>query len=213
MRIETLNGMPNVNGLSRVNPINGLSRVNLNGLSRVNLNATYSLNDGFTLNGFELNAYLDECAMYGEYPTMNGLKDWWKKRQANKQAKKEGRQLLRADKRQNRKEFWGGLKDAAVTAAESLKGGISDFDLMEIGGQMLPAELTNYLPADSEEMDTKGLFKPKFNPLSGKWWTNSRVPVMQKVGVGAVGLVGIDALTGGHILLQRVGVMKPKKKK
>ena len=214
MRIETLNGMANVNGLSRVNPVNGLSRVNLNGLSRVNLNATYTLNNGFTLNGYELNEYLQDCAAYGEYPTMNGLKDWFAARKARKAAKREKREARKDERRQSRREFWGGLKDAAQRAAEGIGGGVADLDLMEIGGQFLPDEMAGMMPGQSGQMmDEKGLFGPPSllkNP--GKWFSSKRVPTWQKAAVIGGSVVAVDALTGGNIILQRAGIMKKKRK-
>ncbi len=228
MRIETLNGMTAANGLSRVNPVNGLSRVNLNGLSRVNLNASYTLNNGYTLNGYELNAYLEECAIYGEYPTMNGLKDWAKKRREKKAARQQrkeerrvgrtqeraARRSRREERHERRGEFFRNIGEAAREAAAGIGGGLADLDLAEMGGQLLPDEFDQFIDISGDmPADEKGLFgPPKFNPFSGKWWGSSKVPVIQKIGVGAVGLVGIDALTGGNIILQRAGIMKKKKK-
>jgi hypothetical protein len=47
----------------------------------------------------------------------------------------------------------------------------------------------------------------------GKWFSSKKVPTIQKVLVVGGGVVLIDALTGGNIVLKRAGIMKSKKRR
>jgi len=230
MRIETLNSMVQMDGLSRVNPINGLSRVNpINGLSRVNLNAQYTLNNGFTLNGYELNEYLENCAMYSEYPTINGCMNFFgKKARARRQERRAGRQERRAQRKDERRsarmERQQGRQDARTQRAqlrtEALKdvaGSVSEGlrDVLPGGGEMVSGfvdDFTGGFGPGQDFADEKGLFgPPSLFKDPGKWFSSNRVPTWQKAGVVAGGVLLVDAVTGGNIVLKPLGLKKGKK--
>lgn len=64
-----------------------------------------------------------------------------------------------------------------------------------------------------QDMDERGLFgPPSLFEKPGKWFRSKQVPVWQKAGVVAGGVLLIDGLTGGNIVLKRVGIMKGKKR-
>mgnify|MGYP006878681869 CR=1 FL=1 len=92
------------------------------------------------------------------------------------------------------------------------KTGIDFGDLDAIADE-IPYEIDE--PVFDDLSDEKGylLGKVPFEPWKMKWWKSKRVPMMQKILVAAAVGVTVDAITGGHVVLQRVGLMKPKKKK
>jgi hypothetical protein len=67
--------------------------------------------------------------------------------------------------------------------------------------------------SDSENEQRLFSSKPSLFKEPGKWFGSKKVPVIQKIGVVAGGVVLIDALTGGNIILKRAGIMKGKKRR
>lgn len=177
-----------LNGLSRVNidpKLNGLSRVNLNGLSRVNLN-------GYSLNGYQLNAYMRFCKANQLDPSMNGAFSAFLAKVAPK------------------------IKGGITKIVDRVRENKQNREIVESLKNQQPGTTVDTTEVDEyfSEVDERGLFSaPSLFKEPGKWFASDKVPVIQKVGVVAGAVVLVDALTGGNIILQRVGVMQPKTKK
>lgn len=188
MKITTLNGLSRVN----IDPkLNGLSRVNMNGLSRVNMNG-YTLN-GYQLNGYQLNAYRRFCRQNNLDPRMNGAFSAFLAKIAPKVKGGITKIVDRIRENKANREY-----------IESLKNNVPGAPAVDT------TEVDDYFA----DVDERGLFSaPSLFKEPGKWFASDKVPMIQKVGVVAGAVVLVDALTGGNIILQRVGVMQPKSKK
>jgi len=168
----------------RIETLNGLSRVNID--PKLNGLSRVNLN-GYSLNGYQLNAYLNYCKRNRIDPAMNGAFATFLSKVAPK------------------------VKGGITKIVDRIKENKANRDFVEMYKNTPDAiEETEFLP----DVDTRGLFDaPSLFKEPGKWFASDRVPTMQKVGVVAAGVVLIDALTGGNIILQRVGIMKPKTKR
>jgi hypothetical protein len=199
MKIEILNG-------SRVQHINGTVEDYMQG-SRV-----YHLN-GYTLNGYTLNAI--EQMSDVDFEVLKAI--------VSGELDKDNMQgLSLAAIAGLAKKVVGGIKKGV----QFVKGGIEKLRSgSDRVSEVLAAADNNNGSQKLDEFQTavtnefqnseKGYLvgKSPFEPWKGKWWTDKNTPTMQKVGVGTALLVGIDALTGGNIILKKVGLMKGKKKK
>jgi len=232
MKIATVNGISRVstvNGFSRVSPVNGFSRVSpVNGISRVSLNGIENLSiNGYEFNGYEFNDYLENCAYSGEYPTMNGLKDWIARsrerkaaRQDRRDRRREARTIrqemkgdVRAERRDARKGFFRDIGEnvRGLIQNKARELGLDASALMDQDIDFANLRLDEQMMTEDEQK-LFGLGKPQLFKEPGKWFASNRIPTINKVGVAAAGLLLVDGLTGGNIILKRVGVMKPKRK-
>lgn len=217
-----------MNGTNRMMPANGTNRIEhmnagttvaemmQNGTNRIEYMNGYTLN-GYTLNGYTLNALenMDEAdyevlkmivsGELGEGEEMQGL----------------GLAAIAG----LAKKVVGGIKKG-VQAVKGFVGKVKA--VTEKGGELIEAaqqapdgrgmeRLNEFQDAVIDEMPGGGEEKGLFGPPSllkepGKWFTSKKVPTVQKVAVVAGAVVVVDFLTGGNIILKRVGVMKGKKK-
>jgi len=184
MKIRTLNG------LSRINIDPQLNGYDLNGLSRVNLNGLSRVNlNGYSLNGYQLNAYMRYCRTNNLNPQMQGAFASFIAKVAPK------------------------VKGGITKIVDRIKENKQNRELVEAWKNQT-TEPTTTEEFFENEVDERGLFSaPSLFKEPGKWFASDKVPTIQKVGVVAGGVVLIDALTGGNIILQRIGVMKPQTKK
>lgn len=215
MRIDVLNGFSRVDLTPE---LQGFSRVNLQGFSRVNLNGMYNLN-GLVLNGYELNEYQNYCELNGMNPrNMDSLSlfalataakkgvDLGKKIREKRMAA--GKKPLFAKIRERRQA--AGKKPIFETIANRLQ---AKADQESATRDMNTDNFENDFTIEQNFETEQRLFGPPslFKDPS-KWFASNKVPVVQKIGVVAGGVVLIDALTGGNIILKRVGIMKKGKK-
>ena len=233
MEIQILNGTSNaqLNGFNRISAVG--SRGSINGFNRINYMNGFTLN-GYTLNGYELNAVEDYCEMchyYGDTPTLNGLRDFFARRKAQRQERKQARPgyqrrerrreartqnvemkpQRQAERRERARNFLSKIGKVGEQVA-SQKFGIQfpDMSFDDMGENDMPLFL------DDTVMSDKGyLFgKPPFEPWRGKWWGSSRVPVWQKAAVGAGGAVLFDQLLlKGKFTNPILGINKGKARK
>jgi hypothetical protein len=195
MRIDVLNGFSRVNIAPE---LQGFSRVNLQGFSRVNLQGMYNLN-GFTLNGYELNEYQNYCELNGMNPrNMNSLAAFLAA--AGKKGIQLGKKIRDRRIAAGKKPIFHNLVDRLQQKADE-EAGIQDFE-----------NENDFVIEQDFEADQRLFGPPSLFKDPGKWFGSDKVPVVQKIGVVAGGVVLIDALTGGNIILKRVGIMKKGKK-
>jgi len=211
MRIDVLNGFSRVDIAPE---LQGFSRVNLQGFSRVDLQGTYNLN-GYVLNGYELNEYQNYCNLNGMNPRNMGSLATFLAAAGRKgiqigqnvRARREaaGKKPIFQTIRQRReaagkKPIFQNIVDRLQQKADEEAAGIQPQN--------------DIIVTEDFPMDERGLFsKPELFKNPVEWFQSDRVSTGAKIGVVAAAVVGIDALTGGNIILQRVGIMKPKGKK
>lgn len=212
MRIDVLNGFSRVD----ITPeLNGFSRVDLNGFSRVDLQGTYSLN-GYVLNGYELNAYQNYCSLNGMNPrSMGSLASFLAA--AGRKGIQIGQNVRARREAAGKKPIFQTIRDRRAAAGkkpvfQNIVDRLQQKADEEARG-MAPVPTDEEIVI-TEQMDERGLFsKPELFKNPVEWFQSDRISTGAKVGVVAAGVVLVDALTGGNIILQRVGVMKPKRKK
>lgn len=228
MEVSVLNG-----GFSRQSsgksykgsPMNGFNRVNaLNGRG-YQIGETYVMNGvGYTLNGViddmpsEMLAELIVDAQEGDidaiqaFESMNGLRDWLRKRKQIREQKRQNRQMKKDSKLEkkdarialirakvDRIKSGGGLGSKIGEVAKSLidRAGSAGNQFVD----MAQSGLADIGLQDIGEMDERGLFGPPSlfkNP--GKWFSSKRVPTWQKIAVGVGVGIGLDkALNKGKM--------------
>ena len=211
MRIDVLNGFSRVNIAPE---LQGFSRVNLQGFSRVNLQGMYNLN-GFTLNGYELNEYQNYCELNGMNPrNMNSLASFLAA--AGKKGIQLGKKIRDRRIAAGKKPIFSAIRERREAAGKkpilvNLVDRLQQKADEEAGIQDFQNE-NDFVIEQDFEADQRLFGPPSLFKEPGKWFGSDKVPVVQKIGVVAGGVVLIDALTGGNIILKRVGIMKKGKK-
>lgn len=229
-----------MNGTNRVIPSNGTNRIEYmnggatasqlmqNGTSRIHYMNGFTMN-GYTLNGYTLNALgeMDEAdyevlkmlvsGELGEGEEMNALGLAAIAGLAKKVVGgiKKGVSKVKG--------FVSKVKDVSAAlagerATELVETAQRSKDMDGEGAPYGFARLDEFQKSVTDEFaggDQRGYLigTPPFEPWKGKWWTDKQTPVVQKAGVAVGALVLVDALTGGNIVLKRVGIMKGKNKK
>lgn len=212
MRIDVLNGFSRVN----ITPeLQGFSRVNLQGFSRVNLNGMYNLN-GFTLNGYELNEYQNYCELNGMNPrNMGSLATFLAA--AGKKGIEVGKKIRERRMAAGKKPLFSAIRERREAAGkkpifQTLVDRIQQKADEEAAGTQSFENGNDFVIEQDFTTDERLFGPPSLFKEPGKWFGSDKVPVVQKIGVVAGGVVLIDALTGGNIILKRVGIMKKGKK-
>lgn len=237
-RINVLNGIDNysLNGFT----LNGYVLAGLLDMDEAELDAFLALVDATPLNGFTLNGRAERKARRAE---RKARREERRANREMKRSAKEERKERRDEAKTARKEARAEKVQAKIEKIRSKVGQPGFMDkLSELGGKAIEAftgqpaddlietfeDVTGMdVPFVGEgrggedmdmgggEMDERGYLigKVPFEPWSGKWWGSKRVPIIQKVGVGAAAVLAVDAATGGNIVLKRVGLMNAKKRK
>jgi len=223
MKLSALNGKAPLQGFSRVypkenfTPANGFSRV-INGIT---MNGPTEADLLSALPQHIQREFLMAVQLGDPVASMNGLKDWIARRKEIKEAKKDAKIAkveARADAALNRistgTDLGSTLRNVAGNVIQTA-GGLATAGLQKLGEKYIGGATTEQKVAMAEAMEetpsgeTRGLFSSK--SAFQKWWEDLSTPA--KVGVVAGAVVVTDALLGGPIILQRVGVMKKKGKK
>lgn len=214
MKINAMNGQIIPNGTNRIEHVNGTNRIeHVNGTLAEYMN-------GYTLNGYTLNANTmralaamdDEdyqllkailAAQSENDDAMNGLSLAALAGIAKKVggAIKKGVQVVKTGLQTLRDRASGVIE----TAQEAGARGMEQLDTFQ-------TKISQEAPEQSPERGYM-VGKPPFEPWKGKWWNDNQTPTWQKAAVIGGGVLVVDYLTGGKIILQRVGLMKAKKKR
>jgi len=219
-----------LNSTSRVNPV--VSPEEFQRLNALPTAADYMAMNGYTINGYTINGYtINALAQMDEIDyqliralvlegmqndtEMNALSLAAIGAAAKKvgQTVKKGVQFVKGGVQSVRT---GGatLKtpdEIAAMRAAGLTGEFSDQQQVQRFDQF-QADLA----AEMEDIDAQQRIfggTPSLFKSPGKWFSSKKVPTWQKAGVVLGGVVLVDALTGGNIILKRAGIMKAKKRK
>ena len=135
-------------------------------------------------------------------------KDARSRRREARTVRQETRGDRKAERQAKRGEFLEKIGDSAKGFIENKA---AEFGLDT--SQLLPGGSNVSFDYAEDFAEEKGLFgPPSLFKDPGKWFSSNKVPTWQKAALIGGVVVGIDAATGGNIILQKAGIMKKKRK-